>query len=122
MAEVDLRIPTGVTWRRCVTWADAAGDRISLAGMRARMEIRKRPGGVVYLTSSSENGTIALEADEVAGSAVGVVTLTIPGPLSALISVVTAEYDVKLMSATVDGEPSYRLLEGKVTFDLAVTR
>ena len=90
--------------------------------MRARMEIRKRPGGVVYLTISSENGTIALEADEVAGSAVGVVTLTIPGPLSALISVVTAEYDVKLMSATVDGEPSYRLLEGKVTFDLAVTR
>lgn len=122
MAELNLTIPTGVTWRRLVVRKDAQGNRIASAGMHGKMDVRQRPGAPPILTISTEAGTILLEHDQVEGSAVGVVTLRIPGPLSDPISAQAGVYDVKLWSDTEDGEPSYRILEGTVAFDLAVTR
>jgi hypothetical protein len=63
-----------------------------------------------------------LEQDEIDGSKVGVSTLIIPGRLSDPITVLGSVYDVRLWSDTPDGEPSFRPAEGKVAFDLAVTR
>ncbi|NTU83045.1 MAG: hypothetical protein HGA45_27365 [Chloroflexales bacterium] len=122
MAEIDFTIPTGVTWRRVVVRKDSAGNRVSVAGMHAKLEVRQRPGGQVYLSISTDEGTIKLEADAVDGDPTGVVTMIVPGPRSAPVSATTGVYDMRLWSDTEDGEPSFRPIEGKITFDLQVTQ
>jgi hypothetical protein len=122
MAEIDFTIPTGVTWRKIVVRKDKAGSRISVAGMFAKMEVRQRPGGQIYLTISTDDNTIQLEAEEVDGDVTGVISMVVPGPRSAPISVQQGVYDMRLWSDSEDGEPSYRPLEGKITFDLQITQ
>jgi hypothetical protein len=122
MAEIDFTISTGVTWRRVIVRKDADGARIPVAGMHAKLDIRQRAGGQLYLSISTDEGTIRLEADEVDGDATGVVTMVVPGPLSGPVTAANGVYDLRLWSPTDDGEPSYRLIEGKIVFDLQVTQ
>ncbi len=121
MATVAFTVPVGVTWRRVFLRQDSQGSRLPVTGMSARMTVRARIGGDELLTISTDAGTILLEVDEIEGSAVGTVTLIIPGPLTASLTASSGVYDVKLLSATEDGEPSARPLEGTITFDPAVT-
>ena len=122
-AQLDITIPTGVTWRRTLIWTQADGSRRSLAGLAARMEIRTKKGGPVLLALSSAAGEgITLEQETVDGDATGVITLTIPGPQSAPLAQSGVPYDLKLTTvAAADGEPSHRLVEGLVTLDIGVT-
>lgn len=123
MADVDLTIKTGVTWRRSFVWSDANGARISLAGKAAKLQIRQKLGSPPLVEVSTANGYIQLESEIVAGSADGVITITIPGPLTTLLRAAEGVYDLKITTAsTANGEPSARPLEGKVIFDLAVTQ
>ncbi|NNJ10534.1 hypothetical protein EKD04_009360 [Chloroflexales bacterium ZM16-3] len=82
MATVPFIVPVGVTWRRIFLRQDSLGQRLPVAGMRARMTVRTRIGGPELLSISSDVGTILLEVDAVEGSTVGTVTLIIPGPAS----------------------------------------
>jgi hypothetical protein len=123
-ARLDLTVQTGVTWSRTLIWTRADGSRRSLAGLAARMEVRAKKGGPVLLSLSSEvGGGIGLEQATVDGDAAGVITLTIPGPVSAPLTQSGVPYDLKLVTlATEDGEPSYRPIEGLVYLDVGVTQ
>jgi hypothetical protein len=123
-ARHDLTVQTGVTWAQTLVWTRADGARRSLAGLFAKMEVRSKKGGPVLLTlTSAVGGGITLEQASVDGDPTGVITLTIPGPVSAPLTQSGVPYDIKLTTlATEDGEPSYRLLEGLVSLDLGVTQ
>jgi hypothetical protein len=124
MAELNLTVATGATWTRTLIWTKEDGSRRSLAGLAARMEVRTKKGGPVLLAlSSAAGGGIGLEQASVEGDPTGVITLSIPGPLSAGLTQSGVPYDLKLTTvASEDGEPSYRLIEGAITLDIGVTQ
>ena len=124
MGTLDLTVQTGVTWTRTLIWTRADGTRRTLAGLAARLEVRTKPGGPLLLAlTSAVGGGIGVEQATVNGDATGVITLTIPGPLSAPLTQSGVPYDLKLTTvAAPDGEPSYRLVEGLIILDLGVTK
>lgn len=121
-ATVNLLIETGVTWERTFVWSDSEGVRRNLTGLSAKMQIREAPGKPVLVELTTAANTIKLQQTEVDGDATGTITVTIPGPLTTSIKKLAAEYDIRLYTTAVtNGEPSYRPIEGAVTFDLGVT-
>lgn len=122
-AKIDLSIETGVTFTKTYLWTQADGTRHSLAGLRAKMQIRKKPGAPVLAEISTEDGHIRLEEVAVDGVTTGTFTIVLPGPLTLPIKELTATYDIRFETiATTDHEPSYRPVEGDIEFDLAVTK
>lgn len=122
-AKIDLTIETGVTFTRTFVWRKEDQSRRSLAGLRAKMQIREKPGSPVLVELSSADGHIILEGTEVEGDTTGVFVLNIPGPLTIGIKKPNATYDIRFETiATEDHEPSYRPVDGDIVFDLAVTK
>lgn len=120
MAVVPLTIPTGATFVQSFLWQtpDPTTGVLTpqnFTGLTAKAQFRKKPGSPVLFEVSVGAGTLLL------GNA-GAFTLVIPGNLTAAIRDTEGVYDVLFTTvAEPNGEPSYRPVEGPVTYDLAVT-
>lgn len=122
-AKINLAIETGVTFTKTFVWKKEDQSRRSLAGLRAKMQIREKVGAPVLVELTSADGHLILEGTEVEGSSTGVFVLNIPGPMTMSIKKPNATYDIRFETvSTEDHEPSYRPVDGDIEFDLAVTK
>lgn len=118
MAEVasyDMTILQGATLRRIFVWQDEAGDPIPLAGWRARMQVRNKPGGDVLVSITSEDGGILLAPN----GADGEIHIRIGANLTDLI-LKSGFYDIEMVSIT-DPTEVKRLVQGRAILSKQVT-
>ena len=123
----DITIEQGADWNLSMTWRDATGQPVNLAGYTARMQVRETWASKAKVFDlSTENGLITL------GESVGVVAMKIPAAVSAAVVVPPAKvswvegkqaqqmvFDVELVNQ--DGAVT-RLLQGSALFVPEVTR
>lgn len=122
MADYNFTLKTGATWSKTFVISDGT-NRVSLAGRSAKLQARANPHSPVLFEVTSAAGHIRIQQDTVEGSSTGVLKVTIPGPLTRQLKSAEANYDLVLYTAAAsDGEPSERILEGAIAFDLGVTR
>lgn len=108
----DIYIEQGTTWSLPLVWKSSDGTPIDVTGYTARMQLRKKvtdPEVVLELTT--ENGKITL------GGAAGTITLDISATETAALTS-GGVYDLEM----VNGEIVTRLLEGKYSLSVEVTR
>jgi hypothetical protein len=113
-AVVDLTIEQGATFAQLLIWKDSAGSLINLTGYTARMQIRPTVDSDTVIASlTTENGGISLSVIN------GSISLSIPAAYTALMTFVTAVYDLEMIAtdATVT-----RLIQGAVVLSKEVTR
>jgi hypothetical protein len=119
--ETDIEIIQGATFNLSITWttSDESPQPISLAGYRAIMQIRKKPGSagdpLVSVTSDDMDSGIRLEP----GSSTGLIAVRIPATSTALL-VKDCAYDLFVI-ASADATEATRLLSGKVLVSKSVT-
>lgn len=106
-------IEQGSTFSRVITYKDASGSLVNLAGYSALMHLRKKVDDAsTILELSTANNRIAL------GGSAGTITLTISATDTANLAAVEGVYDLELISgAVVD-----KLLAGTFTVKKEVTR
>lgn len=110
-AKLNLTIEQGTTFTKSLTWRDKNKRPVPLTGYTARMQIRpSAASSEVILELSTDNGRIVL-------SPAGVIKIDLsPADTSALK---TGVYDLEM----TDGNGRVtRLIEGKITVSLEVTR
>lgn len=116
---LNLEIEQGARYLKVITWKDSDGVEISLAGYEARMHIRESIDAEdpPLLELTTTNGRIILED----GGNTGRVTLDVGADVTEVIDWVSGVYDLELVE-TADPTNVTRLIKGKVTVDLEVTR
>lgn len=128
----DLYIEQGATYSISFTWysgddPDNPGPPIDLTGANARMQIRKTLTSSTPLLSlvSADVGPVA--ARIALGGVAGTVVITMTDEDTMLLTSKSAVYDLEIelptnSPVTPFDDPVYRILQGKVTVDLNVTR
>lgn len=111
--KLNLYIEQHAKFTKSFVWRDARKRPINLIGYTALLQIRDAIGGTVLLELSTANGRITL------GGTAGTVTLFASDEVTKLIDWTAGVYD--LLMTPPDGE-AVRLLEGRVTTSLSVTR
>lgn len=109
---LDIEIEQGATFNLDLLYQDEAGNPVNLAGMTARMQLRRQFNSADTIVSlTTENGRISIVAAE--------------GKISLLISAAdttpltgTGVYDLELTNGSVVN----RILEGSFKICLEVTR
>ena len=96
------------------TITDDEGEPADLTGYTAAMQIRKRSGGDILDTLTTENDRITIVED----SGVWTTTLKFPAVISAAYTFAKAAYDLELIS---NSDLVERLLEGSVSIDANIT-
>jgi len=86
----DLRVVQGQTWTTTITLTDENDVAIDLTGYTAKMEIRDKPGGQLYLSLTP---TVT--------AATGTITMTITAAQSVLFTFTHAAYDLKITAGAV---------------------
>ena len=116
----NLDIVQGATYRFSVTYTTggATPTPSSLAGYRAHMQIRRRPGTTILVDLASTGTSPAIQVEP--SSQTGVVSVRIPATLTATLSR-DGVYDLFLINET-DATEAFRLLYGNVTVEQAVTQ
>jgi hypothetical protein len=113
--KLDITIEQGATFRKTLTWQDSAGAPIDLTGFTARMMIRQQlKDAAPLITLTTENGGITL------GGVAGTIALYISDTDTEAMTIQKGVYDLEL-EAGGSGDVT-RLVEGKVTMSLEVTR
>jgi hypothetical protein len=103
----------GATFGRTITWKDADGDPVNVAGYTARMQVRSTAAdATVVLELSTTDGRITL------GGVLGTITLTVPATAMAAVEAGAYAYDLEM----VNGSDVTRLLMGSFTVRAEVTR
>ncbi len=109
----DITIEQGADWRMTMTWKDAAGVPINLAGYTGRMQVRESWGSRAKIFDlTTENDGIVLDALN------GTITLHLPAATSAAVPINPAK------TAWIDGKQAQQLVFDleMVAPDGAVTR
>lgn len=138
-APKDLWIEQGATFTLGFNWHQAgpvvdgqptAGDPYDLTGCTARMQIRKKQGGSVLVSATSESPdtpeAVAAGAGRIVlGGLTGRIDITLTDADTDLLVVKSAVYDLEIQWPLREGElrPRVdRLLQGAVTVNLNVTQ
>lgn len=110
-----ITIEQGSNFELVITWKDEDGELIDLTGYTARMQVRREfSDSSAMLSLTTENGRITL------GGVLGTITISVPASVTSTLSWQgKALYDLELVSS---GGQVTRLLKGKVTLELEVTR
>jgi hypothetical protein len=120
-ASLDLYIEQGATYRSTIVYAQAnadgtAGTPYDLTGCTARMMIRSKQAdtGTPVVSLTTENGGLTL------GGTDGTIAIYIEPMATESVSIAAkGVYDLEIVFPSGDVS---RVVEGKVTFDPAVTR
>ena len=118
-AKLNLQIEQGTTWKHALQLKQPAllgqaAQPVNLGGYSARMHVRAElPSTVVLVELTSSNGRITITP------ATGELMLTLSAAETAALSFEAAVYDLEIVSA---GGEVTRVLQGKVTLSLEVTR
>jgi hypothetical protein len=104
----------GASFRRVLTWNDAANEPINLTGYTARMQIRSDyfTPDPATISLTTENGRITL------GGALGTISLYISATDMAALVADAYVYDLELIS----GAEITRLVQGTFVINAEVTR
>lgn len=108
----NITIEQGARWTRVLT-VETDGEAWNLTGYSARMQIRKKVGGDLYVELTVGDG-ITL------GGAEGTITLTIGATDTAALDFSSGRYDLELIPASGEDD-AIRLLQGTVTLSKEVT-
>lgn len=109
-------VEQGATFGASLTWRDAAGELVPLAGLAARMQLRTRPSAPdVVLELSTANGRLALTDP-------GVIRIALAAEDTAALPAIGLTYDLELVDPTTTPETVTRLLAGSVAVVAEVTR
>jgi len=109
-------IEAGATFRRQISYKDAAGVAIDLTGYTAAMQIRAAiTDALPAVDLTDANGGLVL------GGALGTVDIYITSIATDALTFTNGVYDLELTDAGGTGDVT-RILEGKVTVKPAVTR
>lgn len=117
-AKYDLEIEQGATLRRVIVWRDPAGAAINLTGARVLFQVRDNPDAVsTHLAFDSA----ALATGMTIGplNDTGTIDFTVSNAITALLDFTVGSWDLLVQSA---GGQRDRVLEGRATLKLAVTR
>ena len=118
----DFTIESGATWQQHLLWKDATGAPVPLAGLTARLQIRRNyaafaaDGLVAELTTEdggivlTDPGQIDLALSAAATSAIGQLGLT------------AGQHALEIVDPTVSPSRVTRLVEGRVTISQEVAR
>lgn len=110
----DINIEQGSTFKRTITWKNAAGNPIDITGYSARLHMRESVNAAItVLTLTTQNGGIEL------GGALGTINLTASATDTSAILAKKGVYDLEIEAP--NGEVT-RLLEGKFSVSPEVTR
>lgn len=113
-ASFDLTIEQGATFRQVFRWQNKSKQPFDLTGFTAKLMMRQSVASPSALkTLTTDDGSITL------GGQTGTITLFISAADTARIHWLLAVYDLVLYSPTGD---VYRLVEGQVVVNPAVTR
>lgn len=126
----DLYIEQGASFLMPFQWcqnggtesAPVAGDPIDLTGFTARMQIRQRIGSAVLVDATTDNQAIVLgqaTPDSPVDLTNGWVTVCLSDTMTDALDIRSGVYDLEAKDASGF---VYRLLQGKVTVSLNVTR
>lgn len=117
-ARHNIVIEQGATFPLYIVWKDPDGDPIDLTGYRIRMQVRQDPSATAKLVDFDSN---APGTGMTIGSlgASGVIDIKLAPSVTSALSFKNADWDI---TATSSGGIVYRLLEGKASVSLGVTR
>lgn len=110
--QYNFAIEKGTTFRKTITWKDSVGNPVNLAGYSAKLQLRDKAGGSVFLELSTTNGRISFNP------AFGQILLYIAAPDTSTINARKCVYDLELVAPNTDVT---RLLQGKVTISEEIT-
>lgn len=95
----DITIEQGADWRMTMTWKDAAGVPIALAGYAGRMQVRENwVSRTKIFDLTTENGGIVLDPEN------GTIALHLPAATSAAVPINPAK------TVWVDGKQAQQLV------------
>lgn len=117
-AKHNIVIEQGATFPLYITWKDPQGVPIDLTGYRIRMQIRQSPSAAGTLVSF-DSGALVTGQTIGALDGSGVIDIRLAPSITSLLTFTSAEWDLTAESA---GGVVSRLLEGKASVSLAVTR
>lgn len=111
-------IEAGATWERRLTWKDADGVLVPLAGRGARMQIR------AAYAAASPAVTISTTAGGIEISDPGVILLELTAAQTTALGsqLQSGVYDLEITSGSGADEVVTRLLQGDVTVSPEATR
>jgi hypothetical protein len=114
----NIFIEQGSTFHLYLTWKDPDGTPIDLTGYRIRMQARQEPESAVKLLDFDSD---ALGAGQsiAALDATGAINITLAPSATSPLEFRGADWDLLAISS---GGEATRLLEGKASVSLAVTR
>ena len=108
-----FKLEQGATFYRKLKWTDAAGNPKDLTGFTAKMQIRTIvTSPIVLVELSTSNGRITITPET------GTIELYMDDATTQALSFDTAVYSLELTSPA---NFVTRLIEGYITFSLAVT-
>lgn len=108
----------GATFQRTINWKSPNGTPIDLTGYRIRMQVRKDfDSSTTYLDFDSANLAAGMHIGAL--NSTGVISITLDPSVTSTLSFQNADYDLVAISS---GGTTYRLLQGKTTVSLGVTR
>lgn len=123
MAEATLlTVEQGATFTHVFTWLDAAGQPVSLAGRRARMQVRapeSQGGGLLLDLTSDQNDAQYSPSAHLRLAPAGDVEIYLGATRTAQLQS-GGVYDLKIESVS-DADEVVRLVQGKVKLDKQVT-
>lgn len=113
--KLDLEIEQGTEYRRTLIWKtqDTVPQPINLTGASARMQIRDKQQGTVFVEASTTNGKIAL------GTTNGVINIALTEADTTSLNKRRLKYDLEIWSPTI---PKSRVIEGNVFVSPNITQ
>lgn len=108
----NFTIEQGATFRKTLTWTDAANAPINNTGYTGKLQIRTRVGGSILAELTTVNGGITM------GGSNGVIDLYLADEATQLLTAKSGVYDLLVTSPA--GEAT-RVIQGKVTIKPEVT-
>lgn len=114
----NIFIEQGSTFHLYLTWKDPNETPIDLTGFRIRMQVRQEPESAATLLDFDSD---ALTSGQhiAALDATGIINITLDPSVTSALSFKGAEWDLLAISS---GGEATRILEGKASVSLAVTR
>ena len=113
-AEWNFTIDQGAEFDRTLTWKDDNGALIDLTGFTGDMQARFKVGDAATLFQISTTN-----AKMILGGAAATIQLKLSAADTRVLSIASGVHDLEMVSS---GGKVTRLLQGKVTLDLEVTR
>lgn len=102
----DIVIHQGEDWSETYVYEDDNGTAQDITGYKAKLQLRDRPGGTLYLELSSENGGVLIDGPN------GEISPTMTSAVSDALKFQTAYHDMFLIDT--DSKRHY-LFRGKTT-------